>query len=117
MQYCTNNTYRDWANLSDTEGGHQPSVTVVKDSSDDDDDGDTPNNKALKRKVDIATIVAGTAMTMSGLLALSLVWLGLAFQDLRKQMGPMKSQVIPPAGANSNGKGTMGTSSASDSAL
>lgn len=96
MQYCVNNTFRDWANLSDTEGGHQPSVTVV------DDDDDTINKKALKRKVSIATIVAGTALAMCGVLGLSLVWLGLAFHDLRKQIqiqpaeGEGQGSELPP---------------------
>eukprot|EP00618_Florenciella_parvula_P014215 CAMPEP_0119522606 /NCGR_PEP_ID=MMETSP1344-20130328/37890_1 /TAXON_ID=236787 /ORGANISM="Florenciella parvula, Strain CCMP2471" /LENGTH=243 /DNA_ID=CAMNT_0007560653 /DNA_START=22 /DNA_END=753 /DNA_ORIENTATION=+ len=92
MQHCTNNTFRDWANETDTEGAYMPYITVVDDDSDDDGDDDDTSSE---RKSAAAVLMGACALALSTVVLMTLVWLVLAVQDLKLQIG-----TVPTADLN-----------------
>ena len=63
-----------------------PYITVVDDDSDDDGDDDDTSSE---RKSAAAVLMGACALALSTVVLMTLVWLVLAVQDLKLQIGTM----------------------------
>ena len=77
------------ANETDTEGGYMPYISVVDDDGDDDGDDDDGSSE---RKSAAAVVMGACALALSTVVLMTLVWLVLAVQDLKMQVGAVPTE-------------------------